>query len=219
MAALSSALSSGNIGGGREGREKGVRWKGRWKGVISFCPEARLHARDIEVYAWGLNVRSKGYRFEMRRWVLTYPYPHPRPPVDLLGASYPNTDIRSAGKQLLCQHERNPRPAPTPGASPSVSLGGSNPRQERPIEVTLAKTNPGSNASALPYPDVAPFPTRRLENTPTQDGTNAEALSNRMTPGEKLPLGGRGPCSKGEGKDQLSPGGAGRCLEREFQLG
>lgn len=96
-----------------------------------------------------LNGKSKEYRFEMRRWVLTYPYPHPRPSDDLLGASYPNLDIRSTDKQPLQPTRRNPR-QPLLRALPSTPIPWwervrANPRrQERSTEATLAKTNPGS---------------------------------------------------------------------------
>lgn len=73
----------------------------------------------------GLNGKSKEYRFEMRRWVLTYPYPHPRPSDDLLGASYPNLDIRFADKQPLYQHAET-LASPFCALCPlRLSLGGS----------------------------------------------------------------------------------------------
>lgn len=112
--------------------------------LFSLVRKVRLRSKDVGV-CLGLNGKSKEYRFEMRRWVLTYPYPHPRPSDDLLGASYPNPDIRSAGKQLLHQH------AETLGSSPFARFAlyiprreHANPRQEHSIEATLAKTNPGS---------------------------------------------------------------------------
>lgn len=123
-----------------EGRGRGVK-------IFFFFPhEARLRSKDVGV-CLGLNGKSKEYRFEMRRWVLTYPYPHPRPSDDLLGASYPNPDNRSADKQPLYQHAET-LASPFCALCPlRLSLGGSeraNPRQERSIEATLAKTNPGS---------------------------------------------------------------------------
>lgn len=81
-------------------------------------------------------VRSKGYRFGM---CVGGCWPTPTPILVLRttfwGASYPNPDIRSAGKQLL----------PSRKLRPPHPLEYGNPRQERgSIEATLAKTNPGS---------------------------------------------------------------------------
>lgn len=131
------------------------RLQGRRKGVIVFFLRRGYASRGVGV-CLGLNGKSKEYRFQMRRWVLTYPYSHPRPPDDLLGASYPNPDICFADKQLL--YQRVETFAPSRAFALHIPWREhADPRQEHRIEANLAKTNPESTLCPLTVPLAVPL--------------------------------------------------------------
>lgn len=126
-------------------RITGERLQGRRKGVIVFFLRRGYASRGVGV-CLGLNGKSKEYRFQMRRWVLTYPYSHPRPPDDLLGASYPNPDIWS-------------KPSPLRALLPFTSPGGNTPTLVRNIvsRPTSQKLIQSRHFAPSPFPSPFPF--------------------------------------------------------------